>query len=127
MLIGAYCQFAAKLLAIDHDCSPSGFARHHWFSVRVLDHGVKIPNVAALYRSGPLLLGIAPAILDLDEAGMRCNLPVKECLNLAVVAGGVETLVALSRFHNYSFGNILEIARQRPTSTRVAGLYAWNQ
>ncbi len=30
-----------------------------------------------------------------------------------------------SRFHNYSFGNILEIARQRPTATRVAGLYAW--
>ena len=34
---------------------------------------------------------------------------------------------AMSRFHNYSFGNILEIARQRPTATRVAGLYAWNQ
>ena len=26
----------------------------------------------------------------------------------------------MSRFHNYSFGNILEIARQRPTATRVA-------
>ena len=26
-----------------------------------------------------------------------------------------------------SFGNILEIARQRPDATRVAGLYAWNQ
>src|SRR5579875_334356 len=36
-------------------------------------------------------------------------------------------LNAMSRFHNYSFGNILEIARQRPTATRVAGLYAWNQ
>ena len=36
-------------------------------------------------------------------------------------------LDAMSRFHNYSFGNILEIARQRPTATRVAGLYAWNQ
>ena len=34
---------------------------------------------------------------------------------------------AMSRFHNYSFGNILEIARQRPDATRVAGLYAWNQ
>ncbi len=30
-------------------------------------------------------------------------------------------------FHNYSFGNILEIARQKPDATRVAGLYAWNQ
>jgi hypothetical protein len=36
-------------------------------------------------------------------------------------------LDAMSRFHNYSFGNILEIARQKPTATRVAGLYAWNQ
>ena len=36
-------------------------------------------------------------------------------------------LDAMSRFHNYSFGNILEIARQRPSATRVAGLYAWNQ
>ena len=36
-------------------------------------------------------------------------------------------LSAMGRFHNYSFGNILEIARQRPNATRVAGLYAWNQ
>ena len=36
-------------------------------------------------------------------------------------------LIAMGRFHNYSFGNILEIARQRPNATRVAGLYAWNQ
>ena len=36
-------------------------------------------------------------------------------------------LDAMSRFHNYSFGNILEIARQKPNATRVAGLYAWNQ
>ena len=36
-------------------------------------------------------------------------------------------LTAMGRFHNYSFGNILEIARQRPDATRVAGLYAWNQ
>jgi antirestriction protein ArdC len=36
-------------------------------------------------------------------------------------------LTAMGRFHNYSFGNILEIARQRPNATRVAGLYVWNQ
>jgi antirestriction protein ArdC len=36
-------------------------------------------------------------------------------------------LTAMSRFHNYSFGNILEIARQKPSATRVAGMYAWNQ
>ena len=36
-------------------------------------------------------------------------------------------LNAMSRFHNYSFGNILEIARQKPDATRVAGMWAWNQ
>jgi antirestriction protein ArdC len=36
-------------------------------------------------------------------------------------------LNAMSRFHNYSFGNILEIARQSPLATKVAGMYAWNQ
>src|ERR1700723_3860345 len=36
-------------------------------------------------------------------------------------------LTAMGRFHTYSFGNILEIARQKPDATRVAGLYAWNQ
>jgi hypothetical protein len=36
-------------------------------------------------------------------------------------------LTAMGRFHNYSFGNILEIARQKPDATRIAGLYAWNQ
>jgi hypothetical protein len=34
-------------------------------------------------------------------------------------------LTAMSRFHNYSFGNVLEIARQMPTATRVAGFWAW--
>ena len=36
-------------------------------------------------------------------------------------------LDAMSRFHNYSFGNILEIARQRPTAIRVAGFCTWTQ
>jgi antirestriction protein ArdC len=36
-------------------------------------------------------------------------------------------LAAMSRFHTYSFGNILEIARQRPDATRVAGLHTWNK
>ena len=34
-------------------------------------------------------------------------------------------LTAMGRFHNYSFGNVLEIARQMPTATRVAGFWAW--
>ena len=93
MFIGAYGELAAKLFAVDNDGRFGCFARRHWLRVRVLDHGVKLPNVAPLHGSGSLLLGIAPAVFDLHEAGMRGNLPVKECLNLAVVAACVETLV----------------------------------
>jgi hypothetical protein len=46
-------------------------------------------------------------------------------------AGKSETLTAylaaMARFHAYSFGNILAIARQRPSATRVAGFYAWKE
>ena len=46
-------------------------------------------------------------------------------------AGHSETLAAylgaMARFHNYSFGNILQIARQRPSATRVAGIRTWNE
>ena len=54
-----------------------------------------------------------------------------KCLIELLEAGKSDALTAylnaMSRFHNYSFGNVLEIARQRPTATRVAGMYAWNQ
>jgi hypothetical protein len=36
-------------------------------------------------------------------------------------------LNAMSRFHNYSFGNVLEIARQRPDATRVGGFWKWKE
>ena len=36
-------------------------------------------------------------------------------------------LDAMSRFRNYSFGNILEIARQKPDATRVAGFWKWKK
>jgi hypothetical protein len=46
-------------------------------------------------------------------------------------AGKSETLTAylaaMARFHAYSFGNIMSIARQRPTATRVAGFHAWKE
>jgi hypothetical protein len=36
-------------------------------------------------------------------------------------------LTAMAQFHSYSFGNILLIAKQRPTATRVAGIRTWNE
>lgn len=38
-----------------------------------------------------------------------------------------EYLKSMSKFHHYSFGNILLIAMQRPDATRVAGMTTWNQ
>jgi hypothetical protein len=65
--------------------------------------------MAALHGSRSLLLGIAPAVLDLDESGVGRDLAVKESLNLAVVAGGVEALVALN------------VAEQRRVVSAAAG------
>jgi hypothetical protein len=46
-------------------------------------------------------------------------------------AGKSETLTAylaaMARFHRYSFGNILAIARQRPNASRVAGFHTWKE
>jgi hypothetical protein len=36
-------------------------------------------------------------------------------------------LTAMSQFHNYSFQNIILIASQRPTASRVAGIRSWNE
>jgi antirestriction protein ArdC len=60
-----------------------------------------------------------------------------------IIAANVQTLIeqleagqsdaltaylnAMSRFHNYSFGNILEIARQKPDATKVAGFWKWKE
>jgi hypothetical protein len=35
-------------------------------------------------------------------------------------------LNAMARFHNYSFGNIMLIARPKPQATHVAGIRTWN-
>jgi hypothetical protein len=52
-----------------------------------------------------------------------------ELLIKQLEAGQSDTLTnylnAMSRFYQYSFGNVLEIARQMPTGTRVAGFWPW--
>lgn len=54
-----------------------------------------------------------------------------DALIKALEAGHSEALsaylTAMSQFHNYSFQNILLIASQRPTATRVAGIRSWNE
>ncbi len=36
-------------------------------------------------------------------------------------------LTAMAKFHYYSFNNVLSIAMQRPSATKVAGLRTWNE
>lgn len=52
-------------------------------------------------------------------------------LNAALQAGHSETLkqflATLARFHNYSFGNAILIAFQKPEATHVAGFHTWRK
>lgn len=61
------------------------------------------------------------------------NLKTKEAVNFlaqALESGQSEVLSqylsAMAKFHTYSFGNILLIARQKPSASNVAGLRTWN-
>jgi antirestriction protein ArdC len=67
--------------------------------------------------------------MKLEEINNR----TKEAVNYlveALEAGRSEVLTqylsAIGRFHNYSLGNIMLIAREKPGATQVAGLRAWN-
>jgi hypothetical protein len=108
MFVRANGQVAAKLLAINDDGRFGGFAWHDWFRVWVVNHVGNLSNVAALHCSRSLFLGIAPAVLDLDDAGVGRDLAVKESLNLAVVAGGVEALCGIR-----ATGKCFPLARRR--------------
>jgi len=54
-----------------------------------------------------------------------------DALVKALEAGHSEALssylTAMAQFHTYSFQNILLIASQRPTATKVAGIRSWNE
>ena len=67
--------------------------------------------------------------MKLEEINNKTNEAVSYLVK-ALEAGDSEVLTeylnAMARFHNYSFGNIMLIARQRPEATRVAGIRTWN-
>jgi hypothetical protein len=52
-------------------------------------------------------------------------------LEAALQQGASDTLVRyleyLARFHQYSFGNVMLIALQKPDATQVAGFHAWKK
>ena len=72
-----------------------------------------------------------------SDSSERLN-PVQQLITQAVdslvqqlEAGKSDTLIAylaaMARFHQYSFGNILAIARACPAATRVAGYQTWKE
>ena len=79
----------------------------------------------------------ANATIDQQRNTQREN-PTQQAIKQAVdflleqlAADKSETLstylAAMARFHKYSFGNIMAIARQRPTATHVAGFHTWKE
>jgi hypothetical protein len=67
--------------------------------------------------------------MKLEEINNRTKDAVNHLVE-ALESGQSEVLTqylsAMARFHNYSFGNIMLIARQQPDATNVAGLRTWN-
>jgi hypothetical protein len=73
--------------------------------------------------------GIAVLAVKLDEVNKRTKEAV-DFLVAALESGHSEVLTAylgaMAKFHSYSFGNIMLIARQKPDASNVAGLRTWN-
>src|SRR5713101_2103538 len=67
--------------------------------------------------------------MKLEEIKNKSNEAVSY-LVAALEAGQSDVLTqylnAMARFHNYSFGNIMLIAQQKPQATNVAGIRTWN-
>ena len=67
--------------------------------------------------------------MKLEEVNQRTKEAV-DFLVTSLESGHSEVLAtylgAMAKFHNYSFGNIMLIARQKPDATNVAGLRTWN-
>ena len=67
--------------------------------------------------------------MKLEEVNKRSKEAV-DFLVSALESGHSEVLTAylgaMAKFHTYSFGNVMLIARQKPDATNVAGLRTWN-
>jgi phage tail tape-measure protein len=67
--------------------------------------------------------------MKLEEIKNKTNEAVSY-LVAALESGESEVLTqylnAMARFHHYSFGNIMLIARQKTQATNVAGIRTWN-
>src|SRR5436305_2053367 len=88
-----------------------------------------MPPMNANHSSKQADTGRREKIMKLEEINNKTN-EAFSYLVAALESGESEVLTeylnAMARFHTYSFGNIMLIARQKPTATRVAGIRTWN-
>jgi hypothetical protein len=67
--------------------------------------------------------------MKLEEINSRTK-EATDHLVASLEAGHSEVLTqylgAMAKFHTYSFGNVMLIARQKPSATNVAGVRTWN-
>ena len=98
-------------------------------------------NVTSQFAPAPHRKNAAqvnPLNSERSDSSPERNNPVQELIKQAVdslvqqlEAGKSDALTAyltaMARFHRYSFGNILAIARACPTATRVAGYQTWKE
>jgi len=67
--------------------------------------------------------------MKLEEINNRTK-EATDYLVASLEAGHSEVLTqylgAMAKFHTYSFGNVMLIARQKPSATNVAGVRTWN-
>jgi len=61
---------------------------------------------------------------EIIEQGIKA---LSEQLAAGNSAALTQYLGTMSRFHNYSFGNVMAIAMQRPDAVRVAGFHTWKE
>ena len=94
--VGANGKGCAYVFAVDDDCGFGRMAGHVEFGIGVIvDDGFDLADMAKLHGTGPLLLSVAPAVLDQDKAGVGCDLAVKVGFNLGVIARCVKALCGI--------------------------------
>src|SRR5205807_3970496 len=88
-----------------------------------------MPPMNANHSSKQADTGRREKTMKLEEINNKTN-EAFSFLVAALESGESEVLTeylnAMARFHTYSFGNIMLIARQKPAATRVAGIRTWN-
>jgi hypothetical protein len=97
-----------------------------------MPYAVSTAAITAPHRNNAALPNQSPYQQRTTQKDNPTQQLIKQAVDFLLqqlAAGKSETLTsylaAMARFHSYSFGNILAIARQRPTASRVAGFSTW--